>query len=250
MCSRPVRVSDARTGRVVGGLVLLHFGAGLTLPYVLLNQAVNAPDFLASASQHSAQLRAVALLFMLSASVVLAISMAMYPVIRGSNERLALVLLGLGLCNLPLQLLEGGMILSMLSLGQQNAGAGAGDGAMLRVVAAAAYSARRWAHYLQLFAAVSWIFVCFASMLRARSIPRVLAVAGLLTSALQIIGVPVPALLGYPVAMVSAMPLGPVYVGLGLWLLVRGFATVNDCGFDDVQDAGSGSRLVEAGVQR
>lgn len=70
---------------------------------------------------------------------------------------------------------------------------------------------------------VSWIFVLFAALWRARLIPRVLAVAGLVTCALQVTGVPLRALLGYPVVMEMAMPLGPAYAGLGLWLIVKGF---------------------------
>lgn len=100
-------------------------------------------------------------------------------------------------------------------LGQRYVEAGAADGAMLQVVAAAAYGARRWAHCTRLFTVVTWIFVLFAALWRARLIPRVLAVGGLVTCALQITGVPLRALLGYPVVMGMAMPLGPVYAGLG-----------------------------------
>ena len=41
---------------------------------------------------------------------------------------------------------------------------------------------------------------------------------------LQVVeSVPLRALLGYPVVMEMAMPLGPAYAGLGLWLIVKGF---------------------------
>src|SRR3990172_10362371 len=63
----------------------------------------------------------------------------------------------------------------------------------------------------------------YAALWRAGLIPRVLAVAGLVTCALQITGVPLRALLGYPVVMEMAVPLGPAYAGLGLWLIVKGF---------------------------
>ncbi len=224
MASDPAPTSTTAVGRLVGTLVLLHMAGALMLPYILLNQVVRSSDFLESAARNPGYLRAPALLFLFGAAVTLGISIAAYPVLRQSSRRLALCSLALGVANLPLQVVESGMVLSMLSLGQQYAQAGAADGAMLQVVAAAAYGARRWAHYTQLVTVVSWIFVLFAALWRAGLIPRVLAVAGLVTCALQITGVPLRALLGYPIVTEMAMPLGPAYAGLGLWLIVKGFS--------------------------
>jgi hypothetical protein len=217
---------------MVGTLVLLHIASALVLPYILLNQVILSPDFLESAARNPTHLRAPALLFLFGAAVTLGISIAAYPVLRQSSRRLALCFLALGIANFPLQVVESGMVLSMLSLGQRYVEARAADGAMLQVVAAAAYGARRWAHYTQLFTVVSWIFVLFAVLWRARLIPRALAVAGLVTCALQITGVPLRALLGYPVVMEMAMPLGPAYAGLGLWLIVKGFGERREASLD------------------
>jgi hypothetical protein len=223
MVSDPSVASTRTVGRIVGALVLLHIVGSLMLPYILLNQAVVSADFLESAARNPGHLRTPALLFLFGAAVTLGISITVYPVLRQSSQRLALCSLALGVANFPLQVVESGMVLSMLSLAQRSVGAGAADGAMLQVVAAAAFGARRWAHFTQLFTVVSWIFVLFAALWRAGLIPRVLAVVGLVTSALQITGVPLLALLGYPVVMEMAMPLAPAYAGLGLWLIVKGF---------------------------
>jgi hypothetical protein len=232
VASDPAPTSTPAVGRIVGTLVLLHIAGALMLPYILLNQVVLSPDFLESAARNPAYLRAPALLFLFGAAVTLGISIAAYPVLRQSSHRLALCSLALGVANFPLQVVESGLVLSMLSLGQRYAEAGAADGAMLGVVAAAAFGARRWAHYTQLFTVVSWIFVLYAALWRARLIPRVLAVAGLVTCALQITGVPLRALLGYPVVMEMAMPLGPAYAGLGLWLIVKGFGERREAALD------------------
>jgi hypothetical protein len=145
MVSDSTARSTQAVGRVVGGLVLLHIAGGLMLPYILLNQVVPSPDFLASAARNPAYLRAPALLFLFGGVVTLAMSIAAYPVLRQSSRRLALCSLALGIANLPLQVVERGMVLSMLSLGQRYTAtaSGAADGAMLQVVAAAAFAARR-----------------------------------------------------------------------------------------------------------
>jgi hypothetical protein len=49
---------------------------------------------------------------------------------------------------------------------------------------------------------------------------------------LQIAGVPLRALLGYPVVMELAVPLGPAYAGLGLWLIVKGFGERREAALD------------------
>jgi hypothetical protein len=220
----PTVTSSSAVGRIVGRLVLLHIAGGLMLPYILLNQVVLSPDFLESAAQHPDHLRAPALLFVVGGVVALAISIAAYPVLRQSSRRLALGSVALGIANLPLQVVESGMVLSMLSLGQQYTASDAADGAMLQVVAATAVAARRWAHYTQLLMVVSWIFVLCAALWRAGLVPRVLAAAGLITSALQIIGRPSAGAARLPIVTELAVPLGPAYAALGLWLIVKGFA--------------------------
>lgn len=228
--------SASSVARLIGGLVLLQMVGALMLPYILLNQVVLSSEFLEGAARNPMYLRVPALLFLFGAAVALAISIAAYPVVRQSRPRLAICLLALAVANVPLQVGESGMVLSMMSLGRRYAEAGGSDVAMLQGVAAAAYGARRWAHYLQLFTVVTWIFVLFASLGRAGLIPRALMAAGLLATALQIVGVPLRALLGYPVVMEMAMPLAPVYAGLGLWLLVKGFSQRAELSADRLEE--------------
>jgi uncharacterized protein DUF4386 len=111
----------------------------------------------------------------------------------------------------------------MLSLSQEYARSGATRSELFESLAFVVGSARRWAHYTYLFVAVSWIFLLFTTLFQFHLVPRVLAVLGMIASLLQIIGVPLRAMLGYPPEMRLAMPLAPVYVGLALWLLIKGF---------------------------
>ena len=60
-------------------------------------------------------------------------------------------------------------------------------------------------------------------LFRFRLVPRVLAVFGMVTSLLQIIGVPLRVLVGYPAEMRMAMTLAPAYLALAVWLLIKGF---------------------------
>jgi hypothetical protein len=208
---------------LVGGLLLLHLAFGLILPYILLDPVLAAPGFLQNAAASPGVLRAPVFLFLFGAVVAFAIGVTAYPVLRQYSRRLALCVVALAIANLPLQAIESSMVLSMLSLTERYAAAGAADGAMLQVLAAALESGRRWVHYMQLLTIVSWILVLFAAVWRAALIPRVLGAIGVLTCMLQIVGVPLRGLLGRPLLMEMAIPLAPAYVALGMWLLVKGF---------------------------
>jgi Domain of unknown function (DUF4386) len=214
--------STRNVGRVVGGLLLLQLVGGLMLPYILLNRLGPPGGFLQNAAANAGFLRGAVFLLLFAGAVALGITIAAYPVVRQSAQRPALLLFALGSANLALQLVEIGMVLSMLSLSQDYAAAGA-DAAMLRAVASPVGSARVWAHFTQLLTVVCWIAALFVALWRSGQIPRWLGIAGIVTCALQIAGVPLRAFLGYDVMTELAMPLAPVLVTLALWLLVKGF---------------------------
>ncbi len=212
------------SGRVVGILLLLHLAGGLILPYVVLGGAVAPPGFLENAAPNAAFVRAAVLLLLLGAAIALAVSVVAYPALQRDSPRLALTCLALGIANLPLQAVECGALLSMLSLSQRYALMVSADGPMLQVVADAVGSARIWAHFTQLLAIGSWILVLCAALWKAALVPRALALAGVIACVLQIGGVPMRALLGYGALTWMAVPLAPAYLGLALRLIVKGFA--------------------------
>jgi hypothetical protein len=124
-----------------------------------------------------------------------------------------------------LDFVHGGTVMSMLSLSLQyvNEGAAA-DHRLYQVVGAAVASARRWAHYTQLFAIIAgWLFVFYSSLFRFNLIPRALAVVGLIGIALQLTGVTIRMFMGYSVIGEMAIPMGPIQLAIALWLIVKGF---------------------------
>lgn len=214
-------VPDKHAGRLIGALLLLHLGCGLILPYVLLNPVLAPPGFLAQAAAQSASLRTAVTLFIVAAALVVAVAVAAWPLFRAHGERLATAFLAVAIANLALQLVESGAVLTMLSLSQQVSAAGA-DAGPLQAVGAALGSARRWAHYTQLLTVVSWLFLLYLNLWRAALVPRLLAAAGMVTTLLQIAGVPARVMLGYPPIMELAMPLAPVHLTLAIWLILKG----------------------------
>ncbi len=215
--------SAKSVGRIVGVLLLVHVAAGLTVPFILLDPLIKPPGFLASAAGVPNQVRAAVLLLFVGSAVPVGMAIAAWPVFRRYSSAMALWLLALGVAVLSLQAVDNAHILSMLSLSQEYAKAGAAKLELFQGLAVVVAPARKWAHYTFLLVVVSWIFLLYSLLYRSRLVPRALAAFGLVASMLQIPGVTLRALFGYPPEMRLAMPLGPAYVALAVWLLVKGF---------------------------
>ena len=215
--------SAKSVGRIVGMLLLVHLAAGLTVPFVLLRPLVMPPGFLATAAGNSVQVRAAVLLLFLGSAVSVGIAIAALPVFRRYSSAMALWLLALAVAGFSLQAVDNGALLSMLSLSQEYAKAGTAKAETFQALAVVVGSARRWAHYTFLLVVGSWIFLLYSLLYRFRLVPRALAAFGLLGSMLQITGVTLRGLLGYPPETRLAMPLAPAYVALAVWLMVKGF---------------------------
>ena len=215
--------STKSVGRIVGMLLLVHLAAGLTVPFVLLRPLIVPPGFLATAAGNSVQVRAAVLLLFLGSAVSVGIAIAALPVFRRYSSAMALWLLALAVAGFALQAVDNGALLSMLSLSQEYAKAGAAKVELFQALAVVVGSARKWAHYTFLLVVGSWIFLLYSLLYRFRLVPRALAAFGLIGSMLQITGVTLRGLLGYPPETRLAMPLAPAYVALAVWLMVKGF---------------------------
>jgi Domain of unknown function (DUF4386) len=218
---RGLMKSATSVGRLVGVLVLLHFAGALIVPFVLLHPLV-APGFLQNAAGSSAQIRAAVLLFFIGSAMAIGIAIAVLPVLRRFSEAMALWLLAFAIAAFCLQSVDNAAILSMLSLSQRYATPGTANLDVFETLAVVVSSARRWAHYSSLLMVGSWIFLLHATLYRFSLVPRAIAAFGLIGSTLQISAVTLRGLLGYPPIMVLAMPLAPAYVGLAVWLIVKG----------------------------
>jgi hypothetical protein len=214
--------SPKAAGRTVGILILLHLAVGLVVPFILLDQVRNA-GFLASAARMPNQVRAAVLLLFVGSALAVAIAVAAWPVLRRYSSAMALWLLALSVAGFSLQAVDNAHLLSILSLSQEYAKAGAAKAELFQALAIVSVSARKWAHYSYLLVAVTWILLLCSLLYRSRLVPRALAGFGVVASVLQIAGVSLLALFGYPPEMRLAMPMGPAYLGLALWLIVKGF---------------------------
>ena len=210
-------------GRLVGVLLLLHLALGLIGPFIMLLPLVSPPGFLISAAGVANQTRMAVLLLFVGSALAIAIASSAWCVFRQYSSTMALWLLALAVASFALQAVDNAHILSMLSLSQAYAEAGATKADVFQALALVTGSARKWSHYTFLLVVGCWIFLLFSLLGRFRFVPRALAALGMIGAVLQMAGVSLRGLLGYPPETRLAMPLAPVYLLVALWLIVKGF---------------------------
>jgi Domain of unknown function (DUF4386) len=218
--------STRHIGRIIGVLLLVHLATGLIVPYVLLQPLTKPPaDFLDTAAGMSSQVRINVFLLFVGGAISVGISIAAWPVVRERSYRLGLWLLALALVNFTLQIVENRHWLSMLSVSQAYAEAGAAEAALFRSIGIVVRSAWRWAHYSHILVVVGWIFTLYCVVFRCALVPRALAAIGMVTSVLQVTGITLPVFAGYlmPFPELFGMPLGVSNLLLSVWLMAKGF---------------------------
>ena len=135
---------------------------------------------------------------------------------------MTLWLLSVSLIMFVLQAVDNVHVLSMLSLSQHYAQAGGPDD-LFRALATVVGSTRRWAHTTELLVIDWWIFLLYSVLYRFALVPRAVAVFGLITVVLHVIGIPLRGLLGYSPVALMGVPMALSHMTLAIWLVAKGF---------------------------
>jgi hypothetical protein len=211
-------------GRTVGILLLLQLIAALTLPFILSKPiTVGSPAFLTAVTEHSFQIRFAVGLSFVGAALTVWLGITAFQVFRHHSHSVAVLFVVVCAVSCILDLVHAGTIMSMLSISDRFVASGGANSELYEVVGASSAIARRSAHITQLIAIAAWMSVFYLSLLRFQLIPRWLAAVGVLGVTLQFIGVTLMMFLGLRVIGEMAMPLLPVEITVGLWLIIKGF---------------------------
>lgn len=214
-----------RLGRVIGVLLVTLLATGLIVPYVMLQPVTRPPAaFLEVAAKMAPVVRLAMLQLLVGAGLSVVVSILVFSFVRERARGLALGLLALAVVNFTLQLVENSHWLTMLTVSQAHAEAGASQSEAFEVTAIAVRAAWKWAHYSHIFIAVAWLFTLFLLFFRTRAVPRALPAVGMGLCVLQFVGITLPVFAGYrmPFPMLFGMPLGFGILATSAWLMVKG----------------------------
>ena len=216
-----METSVKSVGRIVGILLLAQVVVAFLAQFVLLARVSAPPGILLNAAGSALQVRASVVLWLVASAMTLAVALAILPILRRYSERMVLLYLALAVLGLSTSALDNVAVLSMLSLSQEYANAGAPN-ELLQALGAMARSARYAAHYINVLVGGITAFVLASILFRFVLVPRALAAFGLATFPVQMTGVAMP-LLGFRYQAVMLVPAGLSLLALVLWLIAKGF---------------------------
>lgn len=208
--------------RWIGLLLLLQMGIGPLVNFGLLGPALSAPPgFLQHAAAHARDIHVATLLALVGSACFIAVALVFLSIAPATARAFAWAFVVIAVLGFATAVLEGAAIRAMLALSQAFHEAGAPDARAFEPVRVTLRALRSAAHYTQILLGGLGYLALFLGLLRARLVPRVLAGAGAVASALVVTAALGP-LSGGHIVMSLLTPIGVCLLALAGWLIVRG----------------------------
>jgi hypothetical protein len=207
--------------RLIGALFLsgfLLYGVGSSL----VTSVVGAPDFLSTLSGHQTTLVLGAFLMLLNTAVDVGKGVLFFPILEKHGKRTALAYLAALIVEVVL--LDVGVLalLMIVPLAQQGVDAGQASVGWAKAVGSLAVQSNTMAYQIgQMSLGLGAVFLCLL-LFRTRLIPRFLSIWGLVGYAILMAGT-IAEIFGIHIGVMLSIPGGVFEVGLGFWLIIKGF---------------------------
>ena len=211
------------TARVVGALFLGGMVVGIG-GNALIQSILGAPDRLSIVPANSVVLAIGAMLMLLAGVWDVAHGILMFPILKQQGERIAFGYLGYRIVDAVFIGLWVLFLLVQIPLGNEYVKAGPTDRSSVQALSAVSVQVSLYAYQIsQITLGIAGVLLCYA-FLRAKLVPRAVAIWGLLAYALHL-GGGVLEVLGFNLKLLHTIPGGLWEVFIGVWLIARGFKT-------------------------
>jgi hypothetical protein len=187
-----------------------------------VSSIVSEPDFVSTISGQQTVLVLGAFLMLLNSVMDVGKGVLFFPILENHGKRIALVYLAALIVEVVLLDIGVLFLLMLVPLGQIAAEAGAASAAWAPGVGSLLIESNTIAYN------VGQATLCFGGvflsllLFRTRLIPRSLAALGVIGYVLHAAG-SIAEIFGIPIGLILLIPGGLFEVGLGLWLIIKGF---------------------------
>lgn len=209
------------SSRLIGALFMAGFvvyGGG----FALVSSVIGAPDFLTTMPAHQAALVLGAVLMLLNTVVDVGKGVLFFPILENHGKRTALAYLAALIVQVVMLDIGVLCLLMLVPLGQYAVDAGGASSAWATALASLLTQSNTMAYQIgQATLSFGAMFLCLL-LFRARLLPRVLALWGLIGYVLHAAGA-IAELFGFPISLILLIPGGLFELALGVWLLTKGF---------------------------
>jgi hypothetical protein len=206
-------VNQTISSRVIGALFLsaiVFYGVG----FGLATSVVSRPGFLSAVPTHQTTLALGAFLMLLNSVVVVGIGVLLFPILENYSKRTALAYLVSRTIEAVLLAIGVLCLLMTLPLARQAASAD--------VLGSLAVQANAISYQIAMMSlGLGGVLLC-SLLYRTQLIPRLLAVWGVIGYAIFLAGA-VAEIFGIHLGLMLSIPGGLFELGLGIWLLIKGF---------------------------
>jgi hypothetical protein len=191
---------------------------------VLVQPILAAPDRLSAVSVSSLPLAIGAVLMLLAAVGDTLHGILMLPVLRRHNERLAFGYFGARIIDAVFIAVGIMFLLLQIPLGREYLNSAAGESAPLQALSTLSLEAHLYSYEIGMIA-VGFAGLMLCSVLyRAKLVPQLVAVWGLVGYAVLLSG-SVMTVLGFHPGLIHTIPGGLWELFIGVWLIAKGFNT-------------------------
>jgi len=217
--------STKNIGRIVGVLFLLLFISGIIVFQFLQGPVLFSKDFLTTTSANSNNIILSILLGILSGIISIVIAAVLFPIFKKYSLSLALLYLAFCILNFIGISIDNMSVLSMLEVSQAYVKNTTGNVDTLKTLGTVFYEKHWWSHYLSLLISCFPVFVLYYILYVTKLVPRIISAVGMIAVVLMFIEI-LFSILGQGIGMNMLIPIGLIQLILPLWLIVKGFNTV------------------------
>jgi hypothetical protein len=211
------------TARVVGAVYLAGFVVGI-VGNGLIQSILGAPNHLSTVSANSIMLAIGAIFWLMAVAGDVAHGVLMFPVLKPHGERLAIGYFGARIVDAVFIAVMVLFILLQISLGSEYLKAAASDAFYLQALSTVSVQASQYAYAIGMSTlGLAGLMLC-STLYRAKLVPRLLAVWGLVGYAIIFCGM-VSEVMGSGLGLASSIPGGLWEAFMGVWLITKGFSS-------------------------
>ena len=209
------------TATVVGAMYIAGFVVGIG-GESLFQSVLSAPNHLATVSANSMMLAIGALLWLVAVIGDAAHGVLMFPILKQHSERIAVGYLGGRIMDAVFIAIMVLFLLLQIPLGSEYLKAATADTFYLQVLSNVSVQASQYAYQIGMSTlGITGLLLCY-TLYKAKLVPRVLAVWGLVGYAIIFVGM-LSEMMGSGLGLASSIPGGLWEIFIGGWLIVKGF---------------------------
>ena len=212
--------TNNKTARIVGAL-FLTVNVTFILGAVLIENILNAPDYLMIVSANKTQVIIGVLLELTNGIAYIGIAVLMFPILKQHNESIVLGYVGFRIIEFVMQILSDLSPLSLVTLSQEFVQAGAPEASSFQTLGTFLLAERAWAFQMVSITFGLGALMFYYVLYQSKLLPRWLSGWGLIGAAVVLTNVMLD-LFGYSVPNLGLLMLVNELV-LGVWLIVKGF---------------------------